>query len=212
MVIVDKTDAGKDPDDPIQANQPTIQRAIYSPGRARCRPRRCLPAEPYSFSRTTIMPSGSADLPGRYAVIGPGNGASTEATGSSITYLGFKSGENPGHITDPATDPDRIESQFRPVRNRQVAIYNDGTIDDLSKVTINPPVAVVVTPTTVGRWGWEWPAFFLGASERLGAGRRISQLRPRRQPNTLHSETDGYTDNGTPKSGTGPSTKSPRNC
>ncbi len=132
--------SGKDPDDPD--NPVAIERAVYFVGPTDCPTLpsggnvKFHPAEDSSTNRPVIAPI----LPGRYAVIGPGD---TNDLLSSTTYLGFKTGENPAA---PSTGTRRIELRpsTNPAVTGQVAVYNDGSSNDLSALPIKAPTAIII--------------------------------------------------------------------
>jgi hypothetical protein len=134
----------KDPDyyDPADTTHtPTIERVVYfvkkdtanvsfpTDGRVQFQP---------SASVATMAPI----LPGRYAVIGPGEPTDTS---SSITVLGYRNGQTPNnsanmqrHITlRPNSDPEATN---------QVEIYNNGSSDELAQLTssIQRPVSLII--------------------------------------------------------------------
>ncbi len=144
MIIVDRADAAKDPDDPDPTKLPTIERAIYFAGPTAAPtlpPGGTVKLQPDDTHAGRIAPV----LPGRYALIGPGKAGDS---GKSVTYLGFRTGENPGNVAANANQTRRIELNPDKVPDQagQVKVFNDGTTDDLDRVTpIKNPTAVVIT-------------------------------------------------------------------
>ncbi len=142
MIIVDQFDADKDPDDPDPTNHPNIEKAIYFVGPSAVS---AFPTEgtvqffPDNNHAARIAPI----YPGRYAVIGPGKQADT----TSITYLGFDNGENPGNVQTSPNTTRRIElnPNANPNTGDQVRIYHNGTSDDLNSLAIKNPTSIVVT-------------------------------------------------------------------
>ncbi|MEN6451889.1 MAG: hypothetical protein ABFC96_15470, partial [Thermoguttaceae bacterium] len=140
LAIVDAADAAKDPDyyDPTDStNVPKIERTVYFVGPGVTLPSDGAKVQFRQDANNAIAPI----LPGRYVVVGPGDAGLT----TSKTYLGFRTGENPGSVTS-ANPQRRIElhPSSDPAVQQQVRIYNDGTNDSLASASIQPPVAVII--------------------------------------------------------------------
>ncbi len=140
LVIAVPDQAGKtDPDDPVETNHPEIERSIYfrNPGGVATLSgdgRRYYP-DP------TNLPPLAPILPGRYAVIGPGEGPGPKYS----THTGFK--------TAGDDEPSSRRIELTPNQNpnlQQVAVFSDGTSNDLAlnnlPAPIQPAVAVVINP------------------------------------------------------------------
>jgi hypothetical protein len=155
LIIVDQAHATDDPDDP--AKSVTIERAVYFAGTTTAKnlPGDCTvnfrPTEDTAMHTVRIAPV----LPGRYAVIGPGEPGDTN---QSVTYLGFKSGEDPGSVTLDKTrrivlrPPAAVAAPNKPNPDtaNQVQVFGGSTtgsgtvVDDLNGLTIQKPTAVVI--------------------------------------------------------------------
>ncbi|MBN1395420.1 MAG: hypothetical protein JW959_10385 [Pirellulales bacterium] len=145
IITVNETDAAKDPDDWDAGELPAIERAVYFVGPS---DGATLPGDgsvsfqPNDNFAARIPPI----LPGRYAVIGPGD-ESDDA--NSITYLGFQNNENPGNVDTSPNSTRRIvltpppSPDPNPNTSNQVEVYNDGTTNDVPS-NIQPPVAIVI--------------------------------------------------------------------
>jgi hypothetical protein len=138
LIIVDREQAAKNPDDPT--DPPTIERAVYfvpstvalpAGGNVKFRP-----------DDTTYAAKIAPVMPGRYVVIGPGQPSDT---GTSTTYMGFQTGSDPSNPGNsrrieltPNTDP----------QTNQVAVVSTGGTtagaNDLDRVTIQSATAVVI--------------------------------------------------------------------
>jgi len=136
LIIADRHDDSKDPDDPD--SMPTFERSVYFVNPMAV----TLPADdlckqfhPEAAQVSRIAPI----LPGRYMVIGPGEPGDT---GTSTTYIGFETGGDPG--TPGSSRRIELKPNNNPDTAGQVVVKSDGTNDDLSGVTIQNAVAVVV--------------------------------------------------------------------
>ena len=66
---------------------------------------------------------------------------------SSTTYLGFRSGENPGNMTAQSPALIELTPKSDPNAAGQVQVFNDGNNDDLAALArrpIQPPVAIMI--------------------------------------------------------------------
>ena len=174
LIIVDDSDADDDPDDPVVADRPDIERAIYFVDPTVV----TLPAGgSVKFGPDTTYAAQIAPvLPGRYAVIGPGTPG---GTGTSSTYIGFRVGENQGDGSTrridltPSTDP----------ATQQVQVFSapaTAPADDLADLSIQPAAAVVIN------------AVVDAANTPLPAGPRLSISEPDGGYPTVDSQGGAY--------------------
>ncbi len=189
LVTVDGSQGALDPDDPNVAQQPLIERGVYfvGPTRASVLP----PALPPAVNQVVFRPEDTEEariapiLPGRYAVIGPGESGDS---GASVTYLGFIQNKDPSTVDPNNTRRIVLNPSSNPAASGQVAVFNgdingDGIPDndlDPTRVTIQPPTAVVINTTTA-----------VGQPQRLS----ISEPRggyPPADPNGGQYTTTGY--------------------
>ena len=133
LIIVDRTDADKDPDDPDQSAWPTIERTVYFVAQGAALPGGG--GGTVNFQRDGGAAPLAPILPGRYCVIGPGK---PQAGGKS--YIGWKAGATNG---DNSTRRIELHPNGNP-NAQQVEVYSDGNSDDLAGVSIQPAVAVVI--------------------------------------------------------------------
>jgi len=140
LIIVDASEAAKDPDAPNPSNRPNIERAVYFCGQQGVN----LPNDSTHNYRPTESYAGKVApvLPGRYVVIGPGE---PEDGGPAATYIGYKLNATQGDnqtrriVLNPNSDPSL----------NQIQIFNVGTPpqDDLAGLvgsSIQPATAIVV--------------------------------------------------------------------
>jgi len=140
MIIVQPDPAKPDPDDPDPTNRPTIERSVYfanPTGNAQ------ITGDGRQYYPDPTAPPPLAPIkPGRYAVVGPGEGP-----GPNTTYLGFKDTiANPDDTYSDSTTRRIVLTPTADPDTPQVEIYSDGTNDDLSSLAILPAVAVVINP------------------------------------------------------------------
>jgi hypothetical protein len=129
LAIVDGSQSGLDPDDPVFANQPLIERSVYFTNP---------PPSPvlgdHAIFYTTVSPA--PILSGRYAVIGSGDGGGRTIIGQRPDGI---TGLYRQIVLTPSPNPDR---------SNQVQVLNngikDGATNDLPTGTICPPVAVLI--------------------------------------------------------------------
>ena len=96
------------------------------------------------YPDSSDLPDLSLLKPGRYAVVGPGT-----ASGTSRTYLGFRTSTSVTTPVDNYTDADTRRIELTPSTNpdtRQVAVYGNGVANDLVSLSIQAPIAVVINP------------------------------------------------------------------
>ena len=130
----------KDPDDPVAANQPTIERAVYFANITGLN----VPADgqihyyPASAGTVTVAPGG-------YALIGPGETSAAYQTGNpKRTYIGFRTdGNGAGNITTRYIDlnPTWVQtlSPRLPVQNN-----SNSPADPTSATTVNMPAMLAI--------------------------------------------------------------------
>ncbi len=139
LIVVDGGDCGKDPDDPDPTQWPTFERSVYFVDSTVTLPTddsSNVKFQPEDAQVSKIAPI----LPGRYMVIGPGKPGDTD---TSTTYIGFETPDkNPG--APGSSRRIELKPDNNPATTGQVAVKSDGTNDDLSGVTIQNAVAVVV--------------------------------------------------------------------
>ena len=129
LIVVDGGQSNLDPDDPLPANQPAIERSVYFANPAKAR---IVGDGARYYTTRPVAPI----LSGRYAVLGPGDE-------NGRTFIG----QPPDNITalsrqivlTPSTDPDQ-PNQVQ-ILNNDVA---DGVTNDLPTTMIQPPVAVLI--------------------------------------------------------------------
>ena len=136
LIIVDREEAAKNPDDP--SDPPTIERAVYFVRSTVALP----PGGNIQFrpDDTTYAAKIGPVMPGRYVVIGPGQPTDKK---TSTTYMGFQTGSDPSNVgtsrrieLTPAIDPN----------TPQVAVFSTGgdTNDLGPPMTIRSATAVVI--------------------------------------------------------------------
>ncbi|MEN6367036.1 MAG: hypothetical protein ABFC88_09500, partial [Thermoguttaceae bacterium] len=152
MVIVDGADAGKDPDDPDPANQPTYERAVYFAAGTVGTATVTLPADTKAPAASTnnyvkYQPTPSAAsqfapiLPGRYAVIGPNGttyiGRATDGSTNNTPYIGLTPNTNPDAAVDQVYIMSGTATQQAPAANTRRAVA----------ITIEPAAGKLGGPT-----------------------------------------------------------------
>jgi hypothetical protein len=141
MIIVKAADGDEqpDPDDPNRAARPQVDRSIY------------FVQPPAGFNASDgqrYYPSAAAQLapvlPGRYAVVGPG-----EASGTGVTTIGFRTDDREGKqanetrriVLTPNADPNTMQVD---VRDNQVPSGSD--LDQVRNVILQATAVVVNQP------------------------------------------------------------------
>ncbi|MEE8452123.1 MAG: hypothetical protein V3R99_09420 [Thermoguttaceae bacterium] len=143
LVIVAGDEFDEDPDDPVLANRPTFERAVYFVDSTANLPTDiAVKFQPDDQFAGRIAPI----LPGRYAVIGPGE---KDEAGESTTYIGFKNDGTRGNATTrrivlrPNADPNRDPSKES---QTQFDVFSSGIApgDMAAAADVKPAVSVVI--------------------------------------------------------------------